>query len=351
MVNPKILVTGATGKTGGAVVKLMLKKGWPVRALVHRLDARSDELASLGAEVVVGDLFNVPQLLSAMQGIQRAYYCPPFHPYAVQSGMAFAIAAQEVKLEAVVGLSQWLASPDSPSIHTRHLWMIDRLLSGIPNLAYVNVNPGYFADNYLRLMDFATLLGVFPVLTGHSLNAPPSNEDIARVIAAALIDPDRHAGQRFRPTGPRLLSAYDMAAVIQKVVGSKVMPASLPWWMFERAARIQKVSAFEISSLRYYVEDHKQGAFAYGAPNEDVLRLTGSPAEDFEVTVRRYEAMPFVQKTFANRLRAFINFNRVPFTLGYGLDKFEQTLKFPPADAPLYAMESREWKNTHPIKG
>jgi len=52
----------------------------------------------------------------------------------------------------------------------------------LPDVAHTVVAPGYFADNYLRLTDLAALLGVFPVLTGSSRNAPPSNEDIARAF-------------------------------------------------------------------------------------------------------------------------------------------------------------------------
>ena len=44
MINPKILVTGATGKTGGAVVRELLAKGVPVRAMVRTLDRRSAAL-------------------------------------------------------------------------------------------------------------------------------------------------------------------------------------------------------------------------------------------------------------------------------------------------------------------
>ncbi len=112
---PKILVTGATGKTGSAIVAQLREKGWPVRAIVRSQDVRSKHLNRLGVETVVADLFDPDQLLAAMRGTVRAYYCPPFHPYMVQSATAFAIAARASKLEAIVGLSQWLASPNHPS--------------------------------------------------------------------------------------------------------------------------------------------------------------------------------------------------------------------------------------------
>lgn len=341
---PKILVAGATGKTGSAVITQLREQNFPVRAIVRSRDARSQQLDRLGVETVVADLFDPDQVLAAMQGTTRAYYCPPLHPYALQSATVFAIAAQTAKLEAIVGLSQWLASPNHPSLHTRQLWLIEQMLAKLPNIAYMNVNPGYFADNYLRLIDFATLLGIWPVLTGHSRNAPPSNEDIARVVVAALKAPDRYAGKRYRPTGPTLLSAYDMAAIIQKVLGSRIFSVNLPMWMFVRAARLQGVSPFVLSSVRYYVEDHKQGAFEFGAPTTDVYELTGRPAEDFETIARRYVALPFARQTLTNRLRAFMNFNLVPFTLGYNLDRFECEQFHPMPPLSQFAMENERWQ-------
>ena len=114
--HPKILVTGATGKTGSAVAVQLIEKGWPVRAIVRTRDARSRRIDRLGAETVVADLFDADQMLAAMQGTIRAYYCPPFHPHMIQSAAVFAMAARESKLEAIVGLSQWLASPNHPSL-------------------------------------------------------------------------------------------------------------------------------------------------------------------------------------------------------------------------------------------
>jgi NAD(P)H dehydrogenase (quinone) len=111
---PKILVTGATGKAGAAVVAQLLEKGWPVWAIVRSRDARSAELDRLGAETVIADLFDPDQMVQAMRGTLRAYYCPPLHPYAIQSTAAFVAAARVSKLEAIVGLSQWLASPTTP---------------------------------------------------------------------------------------------------------------------------------------------------------------------------------------------------------------------------------------------
>src|ERR1700686_3425669 len=95
MIKPRIIVTGATGKTGSVVVSELLKAGYPVRALVHREDSRSARLKAQGAEIAVADMSDVERIANALKGVQRAYYCPPFDPYMIQGAVAFAIAARE----------------------------------------------------------------------------------------------------------------------------------------------------------------------------------------------------------------------------------------------------------------
>ena len=89
---------------------------------------------------------------------------------------------------------------------TRQLWLVDRLFSMTPGVTHTIVRPGIFADAYLATIGSAVYLGIFPWMSGNSRNAPPSNEDIARVAVAALMDPARHAGKSYRPTGPELLA-------------------------------------------------------------------------------------------------------------------------------------------------
>src|SRR5258705_7748061 len=72
-----LLVTSAAGKTGSEVVKRSIESGMPVRALVHHIDERSDSLQEMGAEVVVGDFFDMKSLRAALAGIKRAYLCLP----------------------------------------------------------------------------------------------------------------------------------------------------------------------------------------------------------------------------------------------------------------------------------
>src|ERR1700686_3912294 len=193
MLKPRILVTGATGKTGSVVVAELLQGGYSVRAMVHREDGRSARLKAQGAEIAVADMSDVERVANALKDVQRAYYCPPTDPYMSQGAAAFAVSAKEARLEHIVGVTQWLASPSHPSLMTRQHWLVDRLFSMTPGLGHTILAPRYFGDNYFLPIGMAAHLGVFPWLYGNSRNAPPSNEDIARVGVAALMDPSRHA--------------------------------------------------------------------------------------------------------------------------------------------------------------
>jgi len=348
MNTPTILVTGATGKTGATVVAQLREKGWPVRAAVRTIDERSARLERLGAQIVVADLYDPRQLREAMRGTERAYYCPPFEPFMIEAAAAFAVAAREEGLGAIVGLSQWLAGPSHPSLLTRQHWLADQLFSSIPGVAYTIINPGYFADNYLgRMIAMAAQLGVYPVLTGDSRNAPPSNEDIARVAVAVLIDPDGHAGRSYRPTGPALLSAPEMVDIMGRVLGRKIRGVPMPLWLLGKSARRQGGSAFLMSSLRAYLEDHRQGAFAFGAPTGDVLALTGRDPEDFETIVRRYAAMPEARRSLGSVAKAAADFLTLPIAPGYNLDRYERRLGFPVPPEPHYALQDEHWKRDH----
>src|SRR5258708_13279836 len=73
----------------------------------------------------------------------------------------------------------------------------------------------------MQVLPFAAQFGLLSLPYGSGLNAPPSNEDMARVVAEILARPEGHAGKTYRPTGPKLLSPQEIAAILGKVLGRK----------------------------------------------------------------------------------------------------------------------------------
>jgi uncharacterized protein YbjT (DUF2867 family) len=349
MIKPRIIVTGAAGKTGGVVVTELVKAGYPVRAMVRREDGRSARLRAQGAEITVADMSDVERIADALKDVQRAYYCPPFDPYMIQGAVAFAVAAREARLEQIVGLTQWLASPSHPALMTRQHWLVDRLFSMTPGVGHTIVNPGFFADAYMVTIGLAIHLGLFPWIFGDSRNAPPSNEDIARVAVAALLRPTRHAGKSYRPTGPELLGAEDIARAMGRAVGRSVRVVPTPPWLFMKSARMAGFPIDVLSGVRYYIEDHRRGAFEVGAPTTDVLDVTGRPPEEFEVIARRYAALPANRRTLDNWLRTFTQSMLAPLSPGFNLDRYDRELRSPFPSEPQFAPDSTLWRREHAI--
>ena len=352
MLKPTILVTGATGKTGGATIAQLIGEGYPVRALVHRADHRSDGLKKRGAQIVFGSLEDMTDLCQAMRGVQRAYFCPPLEPGTLRRASLFAAAAQDARLEVVVALSQWVASPDHPAAHSREKWLSDKIFQWTPNLDVVTVNPGFFADNYMAALEPMAHFGLMGLPLGKGLNAPPSNEDIARVIVGALTNPAPHIGKSYRPTGPRLLSPEDIAYVIGKALSRKVTYQDMPMRLFFKVAKSLGISEFVIEELSYFLLDYQRNAFGIGAPTDAVLEVGGVAPEPFEETARRYVAASgFGKRTFRSNLTAVHNLVAGLLTSAPTPSSIARRLQLPTLNHPVLAAESAPWRASHVLEG
>lgn len=348
MLKPKLLVTGAAGKTGTPTTQQLLALGYPVRALVRDKDPRSERLKALGAEVVEGSLEDFSDLRKAMHGVQRAYFCPPLEPGTLRRATLFAAAAEDAKLESIVALSQWVADPQHPAIHSREKWLSDRVFQWTPSLNVTIVNPGFFADNYMAALEPIAHFGLMAMPLGSGLNAPPSNEDIARVIVGALTNPEPHIGKSHRPTGPRLLAPEEIAAIIGKALDRKVRYQDAPIALFLKVAKSLGIAEFVIEELNWFLMDYQRNAFGLGAPTQVVLEVGGTPAEPFEQTVSRYVAASgFANRTMRSRLTAVHNLMAGLMTRAPVPASIAQRLQLPALNHPMLAADSREWRASH----
>lgn len=145
-----ILVTGAgggsQGGTGRAVTETLLRAGLPVRAFVHRDDARSAELKDLGAEVVVGDLREITAVQPAVQDVRRAYFTYPVTAGMLDATAVFAAAAHEAELERVVAVSQLGSAPTAGTPHMRRHWVAEQVLDRA-GIGAVHLRAAVFFEN------------------------------------------------------------------------------------------------------------------------------------------------------------------------------------------------------------
>ena len=342
---PKILITAANGNTGFPAAKELLELGFPVRAFVRNPDnPKARELKALSAELFVGDIEDIRDVRKALTGVKRAYFAAG-SPNVLFQGSTFATAAEEMGLEHVVAITQWLSSNTHPSIWTKEQWLVDQIFKKLPSVNVTFINPGMFAFAYFLNLESVAQFGMLPEF---GTNAPPSNEDMGAVVAHILKDPAKHKDQTYRVTGRELLTSQEMADIIGEILGRKVKVQNMPEKMMFKAFRATGFPIRDTSQVRYYIDEAQRNTFALGAPTNVVREITGREAEDFETIARRYiSSDPTAQQTFGNKLRAIINMMKVVFTPAWNMEKYEKEMKFPKFKNMMLAAKSEEWQHEH----
>ena len=231
MTTSKILVTGAAGRIGGTgrfVAQALLKQGYAVRAFVRTHDERSQRLATLGAELFVGDLLDIPTVQTALQGIGRAYFCYPVADTLLQATTTFAAAAQAVGLEAVVNLSQLASTSLTTSPASRQHWLAERVLDWATRGA-IHLRPLFFMENLLAFARASIISqGTFSLPYGNRETAMIAAEDVARVAVTVLTDPQPHLGKSYPISGEKALSMQEIAATFSHVLRKPVKYMEIP---------------------------------------------------------------------------------------------------------------------------
>ncbi|OUR62171.1 hypothetical protein A9Q74_06920 [Colwellia sp. 39_35_sub15_T18] len=347
----RILVTSAAGNTGIPTTLGLLEKGYKVRAFVRQRDARSLRLEEAGAELFVGDMFSYRDMRNALKEVQRAYVCPPPGPNTAHFASVFVTAARESQLEHVVTLSQWLSAHDHLASTTREAWLLDKMIAALPNTTHTINEVGFFAENYFGGLAAAAQLGMLamplgsPELKG---NAPPSNEDIAAVSVACLADPKTHAGHRYRPTGPTLLSNNEIAGIIGKALGRTVTYTDAPEWMFLKAMKADGINPTMMTQFRLYMHEYQRGTFAVNAPNDVVRTVTGQEPESFETIAKRVvHNNPEAVRSARNWITTVTGMLRILLTSTPSVPAIEQAGDHVLITDGVYANGSEDWASLH----
>ena len=182
----KVLITGATGSTGKNAIKKLQELKVPVRALVHKKDARSEQLSTQGVEIVDGDLSNFDSVSAALKGITGAYFLYPIQvPGILEATAFFTQAAIEEGVSFIVNMSQISARRVAKSHAAQDHWIAERLFdrSGIP---VAHLRPTFFAEWLMYVAKFIKKQSELILPFGEARYAPIAAEDLGRVVASIL---------------------------------------------------------------------------------------------------------------------------------------------------------------------
>jgi len=215
---PTVLVTGATGTQGGAVLRGILQRGdRRVAALVRDPSApRAAALADLGVELRAGDLSDADSLAAAFASVDAVYaVTTPFGDGAeaeVAQGEAIVTAAERVALPWLVLAS--VAAADRADVpHFFSKARIERRLSG-SSVPWTVVAPSYFYENVAGAARQAADTGrlAMPLPADVPLHQV-ALDDLAGVVAAILRRRDEHLGVRVEVAGDAPTPAQMAAAL------------------------------------------------------------------------------------------------------------------------------------------
>ena len=263
-----ILVTGAGGKTGSAVLRALRDRGEPVRAWVRRPE-QTEEVERLGAaESIVGDIQSPLIWAQATEGIRAVYHiCPNMYPYETTVGAMALQAARTAKIEHFVYHSVLHPQTEEMPHHWHKLRVEEWIFES--GLDFTIVQPAAYMQNVTayraKIVDDGVYPVPYPATTRMSL---VDLADVAQVVANVLSTPG-HAGAIYELAGPQILTQDEIAAVLSQRTGHPVRAAEVPLDEWEADARRSGLSDYAVETLlrmfRYYAQNGFWG-------NSNVLR-------------------------------------------------------------------------------
>jgi uncharacterized protein YbjT (DUF2867 family) len=285
-----ILVTGASGgsqgSTGRRITALLLEKGIPVRAFVHTLDARSDALRELGAEVVQGDLLDRDSVRASLRGIKRAYFTYSVTDGLLEATTIFAMAARQAETELVVNNSQLQGARKAPSFRNMQHGLADRIFDWAEvGAVHLHAPPYYENVRALVSKSVSEQSTVFLPWGDGSATIPlVGAEDVSRVAATLLADSATPSASEYdliaaTPTAKEIVDT--LSAVLQRPV--RYVGISDEQWAEAMRGHINPHALDHLSHLwRYFRSSERRSDDEARHVTDTIRTVTGSRAQTLE---------------------------------------------------------------------
>jgi uncharacterized protein YbjT (DUF2867 family) len=290
-----VLVTSASGgrqgKTGRHVSELLLKRGIPVRAFVHKIDERSERLRALGAEIFEGDFLDIRSVQRAAKGTSSIYFAYPVQDGLMDATAAMALAAREAGVSRLVNLVMLQSSPEAPTPRMRQNYLSEQVFEWA-NIGAVHIRATVFYENLgAAARQSLPAQGAVRLPWGSESTVLPlvAGEDVARVAVGLLTSPQLVAGATYPVIGTTI-SLREIIATFARVLGKNVRYEEISddEWRGHAAARgynehaIAHLSALW-RALRGAAIDPNDPRYAV---TDTIEKIGGAKPKTFEAFVR-----------------------------------------------------------------
>ena len=284
-----ILVTGANGQAGSAVIREFARDQVPVRALV-RDRPKAQALASLpGVELVEGDMTRPETLTNALSGVDRVLVISSSDDQMVRTQSAFVDAAKKAGVRDIVKLSGLKASLTSPFIFNRMHAEIERHIES-SGVAWAHLRPSQFMTEYLRELPTLVPQKAFFLPLEDVKLAPVDMEDIAKA-AFALLTTSGHEGKRYEMTGPEALSMTEIAEQISKAIDQTVRYVNIPPAARKQALLAAGLPGYVVDALDVQASERRKRATGEAVVHPETHAAFGIRPTTFAEFARRNAAV------------------------------------------------------------
>jgi len=277
-----ILVTGATGNTGRAVVRQLAAAGHPVRAMV-RDPAQASQFGA-DIEVVVADMTQPDSLSAAVVGARQMLLISPLDASMVELQSRMAQAAANAGVQRVVKISTEIADPQSDALIGQWHGLSEQAVERT-GIAYCHLRPCNFMQN---LQVFAAELQAgdgFSAPLGDARISLVDVEDLAAVAVAVLLG-DTTPDMPIVVTGAHSPTYQEFADLLSRQVGRPIRYEATSMDEAMRrflASGVPPWKAQELIRMYAYLQDS-----AHTRCTDAVQRLTGQAPRSFADFVQAY---------------------------------------------------------------
>jgi uncharacterized protein YbjT (DUF2867 family) len=283
-----LLVTGATGNVGSALVPLLAETDAAVRVLVPSSE-EADDLRGYDVHVVVGNFDRPETLDDALLGVQTAFLVAPAGPDLAAREFAFLDAVERcAERPHVVKLAALGWQDPRSRFSAEHGKVVERLRSG--PMRYTVLAPNGFMQDVLRFAAMVQEESALLLPTGDGAVSHVDARDVAAVAAHVLTRPAPHDGRAYDVTGPEALTYAEVAEQVSEVAGREVGYVNTAPDEVRKRLLGYGWSEWTVDGMLEVYAAYAAGAAA--VVTDEVSKATGRPACDLRRFLREHAA-PF----------------------------------------------------------
>ena len=243
-----ILVTGAAGKTGLAVIRSLAARGVQVRGLIHQENYRAAVMEAGAVDALLGDLLSEEDLQSAMKGVRAVYHIPPnIHPREVDIGRLVIQEAFRECVEHFVYHSVLHPQLEDMPHHWLKLRVEEQLIaSGLP---FTILQPTAYMQNITNQLEKIDQEGIYqvpyPITTRLCL---VDLLDVAEVAAIVLTE-GTHDGAIYQLVGTGLTSQVEVASLLGKLLEKDIRAEQISLEDWQEQIASAGLGSYQVSTL------------------------------------------------------------------------------------------------------